>query len=315
MYSAGVDLGGTLTKVALVGADGQILGHRRQASAHGRSPAVVFEAVRADLEAMAREAGLPYPPPLGCGVGLPGVVDRASGWLRFSGPLAWKEIGVAALASRALGCDVVADNDVNAGALADLCFGEATDASDMVYVAWGTGIGAAFVVGRSLYRSRGAAMGNFGHIPVDPSSHRLCYCGCRGCLEVEAGGKAMVEQVRERLACGEFSVLANSSVPPTPERIAAAVEAGDPLARSILNRSAVLMARALASVLAFLNPDTVVFGGGVSRCMPLIRNTFDDELRLRTPSFSLPLTRVVQSRFVENAGVVGASLLPGNEMK
>jgi glucokinase len=314
VYSIGVDLGGTLTKVAVVASDGRILGHRQQASAHDRLPEVVFEDLRADLEVMARELGLLYPPPQGCGVGLPGVVDRASGWLRLSGPLAWEEIEIAAIASRALGCEVVVDNDVNAGALADLWFGEATGSSDTVYVAWGTGIGAAFVVSRTLYRSRGAAMGNFGHTPADPSSHRLCYCGCRGCLEVEAGGKAMVEQVRERLACGEFSVLASSSEPLTPERIAAAAAVGDPLARSVLNRSAVLMARALASVLAFLNPDTVVFGGGVSRCLPLIRNTFDDELRLRTPSFSLPFTRVVESRFGENAGVVGASLLPRNDV-
>ena len=314
MYSVGVDLGGTLTKVALVASDGRILAHRQESSASGGLATAVFEDLRVELEAMAKAEGLPYPPPQGCGVGLPGVVDRASGWLRLSGPLAWKEIEIAAIASRALGCEVVVDNDVNAGALADLWFGEATDSSDTVYVAWGTGIGAAFAVGRTLYRSRGAAMGNFGHTPADPSSHRLCYCGCRGCLEVEAGGKAMVEQVRERLARGEFSVLASSSEPLTPERIAAAVAAGDPLAHSVLNRSAVLMARALASVLAFLNPDTVVFGGGVSRCLPLIRNTFDGELSLRTPSFSLPLTRVVQSRFGENAGVVGASLLPRNEV-
>ena len=314
MYSIGLDLGGTLSKVALVASDGRMLAHRRLPTAAGRAPAAVFAGLRNELEAMAREAGLPYPPPQGCGVGVPGVVEPNSGWLRLSGPLGWRDVDLAVLASQALACEVVADNDVNAGALADLWFGEARDSRDMLYVAWGTGIGAAFVVGRTLYHSRGAAMGNFGHMPADPSSHRLCYCGCRGCLEIEAGGKAMVDQVGERLAGGESSTLAESREPVTPERIAGAAAAGDPLARSVLDRSALLMARALAGVLAFLNPDTVVFSGGVSRCFPLVQKTFDRELRLRTPSFSLPLTRVVQSRFGDSAGVVGASLLPKNKV-
>ena len=74
------------------------------------------------------------------------------------------------------------------------------------------------------------------------------------------------------------------------------------------------MARTLAGVLSFLNPDTVVFGGGVSRCLPLIQESFDRELRLRAPSFSLPLTRILQSTFGENAGTVGAAMLPADRM-
>jgi len=314
VYSVGLDLGGTWTKAALVAPDGRMLAHRRTPTAAGREPEAVFASLREELEAMAREAGLLYPPPLGCGLGVPGVVEASRGWLRLSGPLGWRDVDLAAVASRALGCDVAADNDVNAGALADLWFGEGQGSQDMLYITWGTGIGAAFVVGRTLYHSRGAAMGNFGHMPADPSSSRLCYCGCTGCLEIEAGGKAMVEQVGERLAGGEPSILTGSPEPLTPECIATAALSGDALARRVLDRCTVLMARALAGVLAFLNPDTVVFGGGVSRCFPLVQQTFDRELRLRTPSFSLPLTRVLQSRFGDSAGVVGASLLPKNKV-
>lgn len=168
------------------------------------------------------------------------------------------------------------------------------------------------MVGRSLYHSRGAAMGNFGHMPADCSSDPRWYCGSLGCLEIEAGGQAMVDQVRQRLACGETSILGEFPETTTPERIAAAAAVGDRLARGLLERSAVLMARVPAGVLAFLNPDTVVFGGGVSRCSPLIRKTFEEELQRRTPSFSLSLTRLALSRFGENASVVGASSLPAS---
>jgi predicted NBD/HSP70 family sugar kinase len=123
------------------------------------------------------------------------------------------------------------------------------------------------------------------------------------------GGKAMVEQARERLSRGEASSLAAESEI-TPERIARAAEAGDALGRAILFRAAVLLARVQAGALALLNPDTVGFGGGVSNCLPLVREVFERELRLRTPSFSLASLRILQSSFGDRAGVIGAATLP-----
>lgn len=312
MYSAGIDIGGTLTKTALVGAGGEILASGAVPTDGAAGPQAMLAGVRASLEEMARAAGVPWPPPGGCGIGAPGVIDWRAGRIVFSGPLGWRDVPFGEMAAAALGCPAAVDTDVNAGALADLYFGCARDAADLLYITWGTGIGGGFACGRRLYHSRGNAMCNLGHMPADPASERLCYCGCRGCLEVEAGGKAMVEQAAARLAAGERSSLSARGEPLTPEAIAHAAEAGDPLARALLERSAALMARVLGGLLAFLNPDTVVFGGGVSQCLPLVRTVFDDELRRRTPDFSLPLTRVLRSSFGPQAGVVGASMLPRN---
>ncbi|HWQ54921.1 MAG TPA: ROK family protein [Bryobacteraceae bacterium] len=314
MYSAGIDIGGTLTKLALVRTDGEVLGCETVPTRTATGPHVMLATMRASLEHLARAAKLAWPPPGGCGIGIPGVIDWNSGGVIFSGPLDWHHIPFGEMASTALGCTTVVDTDVNAGALSDLYFGCAPDASDLLYISWGTGIGAGFACGRKLYHSRGNAMCNFGHMPADPSSDRLCYCGCRGCLEVEAGGKAMVEQAGIRLAAGERSRLSTAAAALTPEAIAQAAALGDRLARSILERSAILMARVLAGLLAFLNPDTVVFGGGVSQCLPQVRPIFDQELGRRAPSFSLPLTRILRSSFGPQAGVVGAAMLPRNRM-
>jgi glucokinase len=309
MYSFGIDLGGTFTKVAAVSADGSILEQRRLPSPAGRSPAEVIAELPPILAQIAGALGLSYPPPGGVGIGTPGAVNFRTGCLTGSGAFGWGDVPLGPMAEEAFGCDVAVDTDVNAGALADLYFGCARDASDMLYVSWGTGIGAGLLVGRKLYHTRGGAMCNLGHMLADPSSTRLCYCGCTGCLEVEAGGKAMVQQVSEALNTGEFSLLREQATL-TPERISWAAEHGDPLARCILDRSAVLIARILSSLLALLNPDTVVFGGGVSRCFPIIRQTFDREMEMRTPPFTRHLTVIRSSAFGESAGVVGASQLP-----
>jgi glucokinase len=119
----------------------------------------------------------------------------------------------------------------------------------------------------------------------------------------------MAEEVSRRVAAGAGSILRQQPFPITPEGIARAAEQRDPLALGILQRAAILMARALGGALALLNPDTAIIAGGVSRCWPIIQDTFQSELRLHTPKFLLDLTRVVVSDFHENAGAVGAALM------
>jgi glucokinase len=309
MYSIGIDLGGTFTKIALVDAAGSVLRDTAFASCAG-SPLESFEGIRAQLESLLEKAALPFPPPGGCGIGLPGVVDFRSGIVRFSGAFHWNDVGLRDIATQVLGFEnIVIDNDVDAGALAELHFGKARHSSDMLYVSWGTGIGAAIVVNRRVYHSRGGAMGNFGHMPADPSSSRMCYCGCLGCLEVEAGGKALTELAAEAIRGGEESELAKAGEI-TPKRMAEATARGDRLAKRLLERAAVLIARCLAGILSLFNPDTVIFAGGVSQCFPLIESCFFCELARSTPRFSLPLTRIVLSDFGGLAGAMGAAMLP-----
>jgi glucokinase len=308
-YSAGIDLGGTHTKIALVSEKGDILAFGKLPGALGRPPEAALAEARDGLKRISQEIGLGYPPPNGCGIGTPGIVDHKKGWLAFSGHHGWRNVDLGHMGGMVLGCKVSVDMDVNAGVLADLHLGCARESSDVLYVAWGTGIGSAVVVSRKVYHSAGGAMCNFGHILADPSSERLCYCGCRGCLEVEAGGKGMSDEVTRQLASGADSILRQQPFPIPPERIAWAAELRDPLAVGMLRRAAILMARALAGALAILNPDTAIIAGGVSRCWPIIQDTFESELRLRTPKFLLDLTRIVLSDFQENAGAVGAALL------
>ena len=119
----------------------------------------------------------------------------------------------------------------------------------------------------------------------------------------------MVNQAKTRLLAGEESMLQDLGEEITPEHIAQAAGHGDRLASEILNRAGMLMARVLAVVMPILNPDTVVFGGGVSRCFPLIQASFDQELQARAPNCARHLTRIAQSSFGGNAGVLGSAAL------
>ena len=307
-FSAGIDFGGTYTKLALVDLEGNILDRDKTPSLTGSSPQHVLAHVRRTLETMCARTRLPYPPPEGCGIGLPGVVDCESGTVKLSGAFGWPGLPLRDIAVRVLGCPVGLDTDVNAGLLADLYFGHASTASELLYVSWGTGVGAGLTVARKVYHSRNGAMGNLGHTLAAPASDRLCFCGIRGCLEVEIGARALVEKAQARMAAGRPSLLSFESAL-TPEHISRAAQAGDALALDILREAVTLLARSVAALLAMLNPDTVIFAGGVSNCLPIVRDVFDAELARCAPSFALAGVTIRASAFGSSAGVIGAAKL------
>jgi glucokinase len=301
-YSAGIDLGGTASKLGLVSAGGQILAERRLPASAGEPLPALFGRLRRELEDMVLAQGLAYPPSGGAGVGVAAIVDHRRGWLKLAGTLNLENCDLRGAAETALGCPVVVDCDSNAGALADLYWGRAREARNLLYITWGTGIGAGLALNRRLYRSVGCSMGEFGHIPVEWDHPRLCYCGCRGCLEAEATGRAMEQQMSERLG-----------QPVTVREMAAMAAAGDRQCRDALERSARLLARALAGALALLNPDCVVLGGGVSQCLRLVRPAFDEELELHSPRFAREGLTIALSDFGDSAGILGAAMLPRHQ--
>lgn len=302
MYSAGIDLGGSWTKMGLVSDAGGILAEARQPAVPGEPLPQLFRRLRLDLERMAGAQRVPYPPPAGVGVGAAAIVDHRTGWLKLAGNLDLENCDLRGAAEGALECSVVVDCDSNAGALADLYWGQGREATNLLYITWGTGIGAGLAVKRRLYHSVGGSMGEFGHTPVEWDSPRLCYCGCRGCLEAEATGRAMEQQMSERIGR-----------PVTVRELAREATAGDAASCQVLERSARLMARALAGALALLNPDCLVLGGGVSHCLPLVRAAFDEELEMHTPLFARQGLKVALSDFPDSAGVLGAAMLPRHQ--
>ncbi|MDR3718210.1 MAG: ROK family protein [Bryobacteraceae bacterium] len=298
-YSAGIDLGGTSTKVGLVSADGRILAEDRTPAIPGEPLPELFNRLRLNIAQMARAAHLPYPPPGGAGVGAAAIVDHRTGWLKLAGALKLENCDLRGAAEAALECHVAVDCDSNAGALADLYWGQARSAVNVLYITWGTGLGAGLIVKRRLYHTVGGSMGEFGHTPVEWDNPRQCYCGCRGCLETEAAGRAMERRMGEKLGR-----------PITVREMARLAAAGDVSCRAALERSARLLARGLAGVLALLNPDCLVLGGGVSHCLKLVRPAFDDELEAHLPWFTRQGLTVALSCFPDTAGVIGSAMLP-----
>jgi predicted NBD/HSP70 family sugar kinase/DNA-binding XRE family transcriptional regulator len=134
---------------------------------------------------------------IGIGVGLPGGVDEARGFLHFAPNLGWRDVPVGALLAEKLegsalaGVPLFVQNEADVAALGELEFNPTQATDPLLYLSINQGVGAGVIVGdRLLTGSRGFA-GEVGHIVLQLNGP-LCSCGRRGCAEAMIGPRAML---------------------------------------------------------------------------------------------------------------------------
>lgn len=267
---AGVDVGGT--KVLAVVADEhlRVLGRARLGTRHGER-GLVDTIVRAVGEA-AHRAGAAPGTLSAVGVGVPGLVDPASGQVAHAVNLGLPDqpTDLAAALTQRLGVPVMVENDVNAAALGAHALHAA--GTDLALLSIGTGLAAGLVLGGRLHRGARGAAGEIGHVPVDPAGEP-CSCGQRGCLETVASGAALAA-----------AWPSTSETDPGPWQAAAA---GDARAAAAVERFSAGVAAAVRLLVLTWDVEAVVLTGGVTEVgTPLLEAV---RAALRTQALGSPL--------------------------
>jgi fructokinase len=201
--------------------------------------------------------------------------------------------------SEALGRPVLVENDANCFALS-----EATDGAGAGYpvvfgVILGTGCGGGIVVHGQVIQGPNRVAGEWGHNPLPwPRPDELpgpdCWCGKNGCLETWVAGPSLARD------CDGEGVRDASGIP-------ARAASGDTKARAALARHADRLARGLAQIVNFLDPDVIILGGGLSNMTHL----YDQVPRLlkRYVFSDVIETPVARNIHGDSSGVRGAAWL------
>ncbi|HJU51171.1 MAG TPA: ROK family protein [Acidimicrobiia bacterium] len=232
------------------------------------------------------------------GIGVAGLVDHPAGRLIWAPHISAVDVEVASEMSRRLGRTVLVDNDANCAALAESRLGPGAGVGSVLVVMIGTGIGMGLVLEGQVYRGRSVA-GEAGHMTMDPGGIE-CACGRRGCWETLVSGWRLLQQWD-----GDRS-------PATVSAIAAAARSGDRRAHALLAEAGHWLGRGLANLIAVLDPNLIVVGGGV------IEGAGEEILAPARAEIGYVLegsdhretTPVLPGRFGMWAGAVGAALLP-----
>ena len=302
MNRIGIDLGGTKTEVAVLGADhGWLFRHR--VPTPSQSYADILRTV-ADLVAMARTHH-DLAPDVPVGVGMPGCVDPLTQRVRGANTQVLNGERVQHDLARVLQCKVRVENDANCLALSESVDGAAAKAQVVFAVIVGTGCGGGIALNQSVWRGKNALAGEWGHNPLPwPTVAELnvppCWCGQVGCIETWISGPGFAQD--HARFCGELR---------EPEALIAAMRAGVEAAAHSFNRYADRLARALAQVVNLLDPDVIVLGGGMSQVSELYSTL---PARMSRHTFTRPIrTPVVQALHGDSSGVRGAAwLFPNN---
>jgi predicted NBD/HSP70 family sugar kinase len=279
-------------------------------------PDIVLPVVRRAFRQLMRRVG--DRPVWGVAVGLPGPVDVAAGAVVDPQIMpGWNAVDVRSSFRRDVNAPVWVDNEVNFMALGEWARGTPQERRDLLYVKVATGIGSGLVTNGRLHRGDSGAAGDIGHARVAGAHGAPCRCGKAGCLEAVAGGWALLRALASDASSGASPVLADRlrrAGRLTAADIGAAVAAGDPVVCRAVRRSARMTGRAVAGVVNFANPGTLVLGGGVIRDSPLFFDEFrravlDGTIELAARNLTI---RTASLNFAE--GTIGGALLVADHL-
>lgn len=315
----GVDIGGTKVAAGIVSPQGEIL-------ARTRVPMISHEDAAAGLAAVERaiEAALAMLPErraevAAIGISSPGPLDPRRGMVINPPNLpCWRDFPLAEKIQQSRHLPTRIDNDANAAALAEAIWGAGAGYPSVFYATLGTGIGAGVVLDGRIYHGRTGAAAEGGHVSIDYRGP-LCACGKRGCIEALAAGPAVAQRARTRLAAAGAQgakLLARAGGNPdavTAEMVGEAWRASDPLATAVLQETADLLAVWLGNIIDLLEPDVIIFGGGMGSLMA----EWFGHIRAQLPSWSInsrcqeiPLLR---AHYGDDSGIAGAAALWSSE--
>jgi glucokinase len=247
------------------------------------------------------------------GVGMAGLVDHRGVLRHGPNQPGVRELDVRGDLAARLGDRVTVDNDGNCAMWAEWVSGAAQGTQDAVLVTLGTGIGAGLVIGGRLVRGANGMAGEPGHTTVDPNGPP-CPCGRRGCWERYASGAGLARMARDAAEAGQLDgVLATVGDDPAAirgEEVVEAARSGDAQAQTVLDDLAWWTALGIANLIAVLDPEVVVLGGGLIDAADL----WLDETRRRLPELTVAaghrdLPPVVAATHGSEAAALGAALL------
>lgn len=266
-YVVGVDLGGTKILAAVIGPQGQILAEAKQKTRPKEGPDAVIERLAYTAQKAALRAGVDWADVDGVGIGAPGPIDPTTGTVYNPPNLpGWEEVALGPRLSEALGVPVCLENDVNLGTLGEYAQGAGRGTRDMVGVFVGTGVGGGLILEGKLRSGFRHAAGEVGHM-VLLAGGPVCGCGRRGCLEALASRTAIDRDIQLGLQAGRESLISKLTQGGkrrlTSGILAKAYRRGDPLVTEVVGRAQWYLGLLTASIVNMIDPEAVVFGGGV----------------------------------------------------
>lgn len=219
----------------------------------------------------------------------------------------WDGIEISAAFESRFGAPCGLQNDANACALAEWKFGAGRGLESMVFLTFGTGLGAGLILDGKLYSGANDNAGEVGHVRL--AGRGPVGYGKRGSFEGFCSGAGIAKIAREKALerlqsggrpalCPDASMLGTL----TAKGVAEAAEKGDGLAAEIYEESGEMLGAGLAMIIDILNPQAVIVGGVFSRVRELLWPAAERVLRREALPGALDACKILPAELGEAVG-------------
>jgi glucokinase len=306
MVFIGADLGGTKLAVAAFDSEGEIIARDVTPLANRKGAAVgslIAESVQKLIAKHESDA---------VGVCVPGIYRAESGTVWAPNIEGWDDYPLLEELRDSLGTNahVTIDSDRGAYVLGETWRGAARGATDAVFLAVGTGIGAGIICGGHLLRGHGDVAGAIGWLAL----HRPFMGRYRdhGCFEDAASGPGLVRVARDLMhADVNYAGMLGQANPDDMDAgdIFAAYDHHDSIARATIDNAIELWGMAVANLVSLFNPEIIVFGGGVFGPATKFLDRIGTEAKRWAQPIAVQQVKLVASSLGSDAGLYGAGRL------
>lgn len=303
----GVDLGGSHVMASVVEEDGTIKS-RHEVDIVDHHLDAVLKAMESAIRGALDDAKNGQI--VGIGVGSPGNIDARTGMIRYSPNFHWTNVPLGERLRNLFSYPVYIANDARCATLGEYSFGVGRGTKNFVLLTLGTGIGGGIVSEGSLLLGNAMGAGEFGHHTIRPVDGFICGCGKIGCFEAQASGTGLI-----RHAVAVAPSFPRSTLLDIPREkwgskmIRKAAAAGDGHGLAAWNRWVDDLAIGLSNVIAFVNPEVIALGGGVSSAGDFLVGSVVPKVEERTTMAPRGTTRIVAASLINDAGAVGAATM------
>ena len=305
MYLLGFDIGGTKSAVVTAKWENEsitLLKKEKCKTDLSVSPEEMIDRLMAMADAILE--GIPDAVGISCG----GPLDSDHGVILGPPNLpGWDRVQIVSQIKSHYGVPVKLQNDANACAVAEWKFGAGKGTRNMVFLTFGTGLGAGLILDGRLYGGTNGNAGEVGHVRLSPDGP--IGFGKKGSFEGFCSGGGIAQlgyaMAQDALKRGETPLYFKDGMTAkdvTAKTVGDAADAGDATAIAVYRTSGEYLGRGLSILIDILNPECIVIGSIFARSRHLLWDAAKKQIEREALKEAADLCRVVPAALGESIG-------------